>query len=307
MGGPRPVSTGMKPALLVVAVVLFAVAGAGCVVSVDSQGQIVREEKRFKVEGAPDLRLATFDGSIEIQSWDRPDVVVEVEKRGATREAVDAIKVTATQEGRRIEVDVRSPRRESFTGFGLHRSASARLIVWVPERLTLVARSGDGSIRVERLNGQIELRTSDGGIRASHVSGDITLNTGDGSITVDNAQGRLNAETGDGGVNVAGRLSAVKMHTGDGSIVCRAEPGAIMAEDWQISTGDGGVALYLPESFAADIDAHTGDGTIRNDLDITPAGSGGEVSRRTIRGRLGAGGKLLRIRTGDGGIRLRAF
>ena len=28
----------------------------------------------FSVEGKPDVVLSTFDGSIEIQSWDRPDV-----------------------------------------------------------------------------------------------------------------------------------------------------------------------------------------------------------------------------------------
>jgi 50S ribosomal subunit-associated GTPase HflX len=51
---------------------------------------------------------------------------------------------------------------------------------------------------------------------------------------------------------------------------------------------------------------HTGDGTIRNDLDVEPSGSG-QVSRRTVRGRLGAGGRQLRIRTGDGSIRLRTL
>ena len=33
--------------------------------------------------GTPDLHLTTFDGAIEIRSWDRPDVLVEIEKRGA--------------------------------------------------------------------------------------------------------------------------------------------------------------------------------------------------------------------------------
>jgi hypothetical protein len=33
--------------------------------------------------------------------------------------------------------------------------------------------------------------------------------------------------------------------------------------------------------------------------------SGAEVNRRTIRGKMNDGGKLLRVRTGDGSIRLR--
>ena len=107
-------------------------------------------------------------------------------------------------------------------------------------------------------------------------------------------------------MNVTGRLTSVKLHTGDGSIVYRAEPGSEMSDNWDITTGDGGVTLYLPTGFGAELDAHTGDGSIRNDLDVIgePEAERGE-NRRTLRGRLGGGGKQIRVRTGDGTIRLR--
>jgi hypothetical protein len=136
------------------------------------------------------------------------------------------------------------------------------------------------------------------------VSGELTLNTGDGSVTAEDVEGRLGVETGDGGVTVSGNLSGLRLHTGDGSIVYRAHSTTSMAEDWDITTGDGGVSLYLPSDFSAELDAHTGDGAIGNDLDVSAAGTG-EVNRRTVRGRLGEGGRQLRIRTGDGAIRLR--
>ena len=41
-----------------------------------------------------------------------------------------------------------------------------------------------------------------------------------------------------------------------------------MSDNWDITTGDGSVSLYLPTGFGAELDAHTGDGTIRNDLDV---------------------------------------
>jgi hypothetical protein len=276
---------------------------AGCVVSVDSQGQIVREEKTFTVDGVPDLHLQTFDGSIQIQSSDSPEVLVEIEKRGPTRDAVDKVVVESSQEGNRIQVRVKQPDQESLRGFGFHASTSARLIVFVPARADISARTGDGAIDVQRVNGRLELRTGDGSIRASNVSGALTFDTGDGAVTVDRAEGTLSVETGDGGVNVTGQLVAVKMHTGDGSVVYRVEPGTSMASDWDISTGDGSVALYLPSEFNAELDAHTGDGTIRAELDI--ARSNGESSRRTVRGRIGDGGRRLRVRTGDGSITLR--
>jgi DUF4097 and DUF4098 domain-containing protein YvlB len=296
----------MRSSALAGSILAAAALGSACVVSVDSQGQIVREEKRFTVPGTPDLRLTTFDGAIEIQAWDRNEVAIDVEKRGATREAVDALEIKSSQEGNRIELEVKRPRAENFSGFGFHQSASARLIVSVPREVNVIARSGDGSIRIERVSGRFELRTGDGSIRASDVEGELILDTGDGSVAVEGARGRLVVDTGDGGVSVTGRLTSVKLHTGDGSIVYRAEPGSEMSDNWEITTGDGGVTLYLPPNFGAEIDAQTGDGSIRSDLDIA---STTEVerseSRRTLKGRLGTGGREIRVRTGDGTIRLK--
>ena len=48
----------------------------GCVVAVDSHSEIVREEKRFTVDGTADVRVATFDGSIVIQAWEKPGILV---------------------------------------------------------------------------------------------------------------------------------------------------------------------------------------------------------------------------------------
>ena len=311
----------MKHALAAGGVLVVSVLAGGCTVRVDSQSQIVREEKRFTVSGVADVRVTTFDGSIQVQSWDRPDVLIEVEKRGTTRESVDALEVLSEQKGNVVELEVKRPRSESFTGIGFHRSASARLIVSVPRKTNLRARSGDGSIAVEGVSGRLELRTGDGSIKAVDVAGELTLNTGDGSVTVDGAEGVLDLNTGDGGVSVSGKLGTVRLHSGDGAIVYRAQPGTTMTGPWEITTGDGSVTMYLPREFGAEIDAYTGDGGIRNDLEVATdsaphlerADDGRreerkerrESDRRTLRGRVGAGGPELRIRTGDGGIRLK--
>jgi DUF4097 and DUF4098 domain-containing protein YvlB len=303
---------------------LTSLATSGCMVSVDSQALVLRDEKRFTITGTPELRLTTFDGAIEIRSWDQADVRIEIEKRGPTKEAVDALVIDSDQSGDRITLEVKRPKTETFSGFGLNRSSSAKLIVSVPQNSNIVARSGDGSIRVERITGKIDLHTGDGSIRVSEVDGDLTLNTGDGSVHVDGAKGKLDVDTGDGGVDVRGNLSAVRLRTGDGSIVYHADAKVPMTEDWEITTGDGSVTLYLPPDFSADLDAHTSDGSIRNELQVGgtkveaeaaepdsdehPATVGPSLKsykNNTLRGRLGSGGRTLKIRTGDGSIRLR--
>lgn len=292
----------MKSVLTLAALSSAVLLAGGCVV-VDSQGHIVRDEKRFAVSGTPDIRLTTFDGGIDVRSGEGKTVIVEIEKRGPTQESVDRLEVDASQDGNRVTVEVKKPKDDVvFFGIG-HTSPSARLIVTMPKDGHVTARSGDGSIRIEHVHGNVDLRTGDGSIRANDVSGRLVLNTGDGSVTLDGADGDLELETGDGGVSVAGKLGSVKLHTGDGSITFRAEQGSVMKDDWSITTGDGGVALYLPSDFGAELDAHTGDGSIRSELQVT--GAGAENNRRSVRGRLGPGGKLLRIRTGDGSIHLK--
>ena len=73
---------------------------SGCVVSVDHEGYIEHEEKRFAVATVVDLRLYTFDGAMEVRSWDRAEVLIQIEKRGPDKDAVSKIEVLADQQGR---------------------------------------------------------------------------------------------------------------------------------------------------------------------------------------------------------------
>jgi len=296
----------MKSVLPAFAVICAAAALPACVV-VDSQAHITREQKRFNVSGPPDLKLTTFDGSIEVRSSDdAKTVLVEIEKRGATQEGIDQLRVETKQDGDRIEVEVKRPAKETVF-FGIGTSPTARLIVTMPRQGNVVAKSGDGAIDIEEVRGHFELRTGDGSIRGKSVSGQMTLVTGDGAVTLERVSGDLDVDTGDGNISVTGTPGQLKLHTGDGAIMLRAETGVVMAGDWSVTTGDGSISVFLPSDFAAELDAHTGDGSIRNDLKIQAERDDSESrdsERRTLRARLGGGGKILKLRTGDGSIHL---
>jgi DUF4097 and DUF4098 domain-containing protein YvlB len=259
---------------------------SGCVdivgARVDSR-YVEREEKRFATTGKPDVSLFTIDGAIEIRPWDKSEVEVIVEKRGADKDAIADITVNATQNDNHIDVKVEWPRHKGFS-FGL--SKSAKLIVSVPRSSDILAKSGDGSIDVERVAGKIELRSGDGSIQARDLAGDVNAQTGDGSITLD------------------GKFSTVRARSGDGSVRIHAASGTTAASDWDISTGDGSVTLELPDGFNAELDAHTGDGRVAVH-ELTLSNVTGEISRNTVKGRLGSGGPVVRVRTGDGSITLR--
>lgn len=276
---------------------------AGCEVRFDAEEHVATEEQRFQVSGQPEVRVSTFDGAIEIRSWDKNEVVVEVEKRAPDAKALDSIRVTAEQKGNRIDVEARRPSGEdTFAGIGVHISPRARLLVTVPRTVLLHARTDDGAIRAENLEGRIVLRSGDGSIRGEELKGELDLETYDGSVTIDSMEGQAVVSTHDGGISITGKIASLRAKTGDGSITIRAERGAEMSSDWSISTDDGTVALYLPRDFGAEIDAETEDGRVRRELDLASLVEGDH--NNSVRGTLGAGGRLLRVRSGDGSISL---
>jgi hypothetical protein len=284
---------------------LASLALPACGVNVNHEGYLEREEKRFPAESLVSVHLYTFDGQVEVRAWDRPEVLIEVEKRGRDKDAVSKIQVLGDRAGQRIQVEARhAGGRTVFVGFGSNRSPSARLIANVPRKTNLVVRSGDGSILVERIEGRLELRTDDGSIRAIETRGELLAESSDGGIQLEEVAGRVEARTGDGTVRISGSPSVVRARSGDGSMVLRIRNGTVMTEDWMVATSDGSVSVELPDGFNAEIEADPGsDGRARSDLTLVNA-SGGTREHRTLRGRLGTGGRLFVLRTGDGTIRL---
>ena len=301
------------PAFLLAA----AVASSGCEVNLNTEGFSARETLTFKVDGQPNVVLDTFDGAIEIHSWDRAEVEVEIERRAMEQGLLDEIKVESSEKNGVVTVKVTGPTRTEFRGVtvGMHISPTARLRVAVPRSSNITATSGDGSIRAEAVDGKLLLTTSDGSVVGSRLGGDIQIRSGDGSIRLDNVTGKLDLETTDGSIGVDARPTVLKARTGDGSIRATIESDTVMDDNWDLSTSDGTVVLTLPESFNGELDAETSDGVVRSSHplieDSNAERRAGEENRadrrerrRTLRSKIGEGGKLLRIRTGDGSIRI---
>ena len=304
----------MRIQALVVACVML----AGCEVNLNTEGLSAKETLTFKVSGQPQVVLDTFDGAIELHSWDRPEVEVEIEKRAMEQALIDEIKVEASEKNGVVTVKVTGPSRTEFRGvtIGMHISPTARLRVAVPRNSNVEATSGDGSIRAEAIEGRLVLTTTDGSVTGTRLGGDIQIRSGDGSIRIDNATGKLDLETTDGSIGVDAKPTVLKARTGDGSIRATIEADTVMADNWELTTSDGTVVLTLPGLFNGELDAETSDGVVRSSHPLLGDSSEARPSnedenreerrerRRTLRSKMGDGGKVLRIRTGDGSIRI---
>ncbi|HKH71306.1 MAG TPA: DUF4097 family beta strand repeat-containing protein [Vicinamibacterales bacterium] len=294
----------LTPVLAVLGTSLLSIATSACSIDVRGEGVVAREEKRFVVSGQADLMLRTFDGSIQMKSWDRDEVLVEIERRGPDQKAAEALVVNMSQEGDRIVVDAPTPREQR--GIHIGSSPSVSLIVTAPRKVSVDARTGDGSINADELSGTVGLSSGDGSIRARRIEGSLQARTGDGSISVTDATGRVEADSGDGSVELTGRFDAVEVRTGDGSVRLEALDGSTLKTDWNVNTGDGSITLRLPANLDADLDAHTGDGGVHADGVPVQAerDNDNRGNRDSLRAQLGKGGRTLRLRSGDGAINI---
>lgn len=284
---------------------------AGCELNLATEGLTARETRTFDVSGRPEVVLDTFDGAIEIHSWDRPQVEVEIEKRGMEQAVLDAMQIEAEQQGDRIVIKVTGPGRSDFDGItvGVNVSPQARLRVALPRESDIEAKSGDGSIAIEDVSGRLVLTTADGSVRAARIGGDVRVRSGDGSIRMQKVEGAIDLETDDGSIGLEAKPTTLRAQTGDGTIRLEVAPDSAMAGDWELRTGDGSVTLTLPSEFSAELDAESGDGAIRVShpaLRVNAPSNSREDRRQSLRATMGSGGRTLRVRTADGSIRIQS-
>jgi hypothetical protein len=278
-----------------------------CTVNVNTEGRTASETRTFTVSGPPTVSLDTFDGAIDVHSWDRQEIEVTIDKQAEDDALLGQIVVEQTQEGDHVTLRVRGPaEHNSGVVIGVSYSPRAKLRVALPRNATLEVKSGDGTITVEDVTGALTLRSGDGAIVGTRLGGDIRAHTEDGSIRLREMTGKVDAETLDGSIVVNGTLTHLRAKTGDGSVRVGAERGSALGDDWDVETGDGTVELRLTAGLDMAVEAVTSDGVIRSNyagLTVPPRNEDDESDRRELKGTVGAGGHTLRVRTGEGTIR----
>jgi DUF4097 and DUF4098 domain-containing protein YvlB len=239
-----------------------------------------RQTKTFQVTGTPRITVQTFDGPVIVRAWDKQEVTINSIERAGDEQQRQGIRVNMDQRGSEIAVAATFDKafaRRIAPGVN-NINATVTLEVYVPRSTTLRAVSGDGRIVVEGVNGDLDLRTDDGPIEVQSGRGHLNATTGDGRIRVAGYDGQVETRTGDGSISLAGRFDQLSARTGDGSI-----------------------SLFIPAGLSATVE--TDAESVVNDVDAVEEQS--SSSRRLRRWRIGGGGPVFRLQTGDGRIVMR--
>jgi len=236
----------------------------------NSERFIDKETKTFSVTGAPRITLSTFDGQVTVRGWDKPEVTYNATKGAADEETLKQISIQSQQQGDVISIN--TVNTEDVNG-------RVNFELYVPRQSTLHVSSGDGALNLDGVTGQITLRSGDGPIEVANGGGQLQVNTGDGLIRVIKFEGQVDARTGDGPIALDGNFNGVSARTGDGEITLSVPAGSSFTIETNSMEDLGNEGFVVAE-------------------DITP-------SPRVKRWRIGNGGKLFILKTGEGKILLR--
>lgn len=227
-----------------------------------------RESKSFTVAGKPRVNVVTYDGAITVHGWDKSEVMYSATKHGGDEQEVKRITIQTEQQGSAVSIIAKCDEGDG----------SAYLDVYVPRNASVHVSSDDGRLTLQGVSGDLTLRTGDGSIDVTDGHGQLQVNTGDGHIRITNFEGQVDARTGDGSITLDGNFSGLAARTGDGSI-----------------------SLSVPAdshfTIETNADEISNEGLTVSE-DIAP-------SKRVKRWKVGRGGNLFVLSTGDGKIVLR--
>jgi len=243
--------------------------------------------------------LDSFNGAVEVTGWDQTTVDISGTKYADTEERLHAIRIDVSNAGNAVEVRTVRPETDR------HGNMGAKYIVRVPRQTEIDhIRSSNGSLRLEKIDGNATLHTSNGTVHVVEVRGNVEATSSNGSVHAEDVRGALRASTSNGGI-------VAHLHGGQGNdpIQVSTSNGSVDLEldtprsnDLVVSTSNGAITVRLPAGTNGAVSAHTsGHDRIQSDFDITMHGL---LARSRLEGNIGSGGPRIDLRTSNGNIRL---
>lgn len=147
--------------------------------------------------------------------------------------------------------------------------------------------SGNASVDLATVAGDLRLRYGTGESRVGAVTGSAQLKGGRGELHLGEIGGRLHCAFGSGTLTATLVRGDLHARTGSGSTSVDAAYGNV-----DLATGSGTLTVGVPDGVSVRLDVMTGSGSLHSDLPVEQAP------------RAGARAVTLRARTGSGDVRL---
>jgi DUF4097 and DUF4098 domain-containing protein YvlB len=294
--------------LALLAAALFGLGATGSAIAED-------EGEDFSWNTNPDVRveIEIVSGQIEIEGWDRNEVLVQLEGDDARRLDIEA--------GRK-KVSIRSPglgrRRFPWASGGLDVDVS----IFVPVGSRIKAKSLNGPIQAEGVGGILNFYSANGDIKVKGSPSEARLETINASIELEGLASRVDARTVNGSIKLTGVSTEVSASTISGSI--EVDAGTLERADLKTLSGSielatrfadraranlksfsGSIRLDLPSDTSARFDIQSFSGGILNELRTSSTHSGPRVGGQHLEFTTAEGDGRVEIESFSGGVEIR--
>jgi DUF4097 and DUF4098 domain-containing protein YvlB len=236
-------------------------------------------------------------GTVEIETWDRPEVHIQ----GEAGRSVEEVEFASTSSGVQVRVINRK---------GEHRVDGTDLHLRIPETANVEAETVSADISLSGSRGDtVVLRTVSGDLEVAATAKRIDLHSVSGDVEFEGAAARSSFETVSGEITVVGAAGEISANTVSGDVTLEA--GEVTQGRFEAVSGDlilslslaargrltcdsmsGDVRLSLPSSQQAEFTAQSFSGDIHTDF-----GDSVRVSKGP--------GVMLEHREGDNGAKIR--
>ncbi|HWP44733.1 MAG TPA: DUF4097 family beta strand repeat-containing protein [Blastocatellia bacterium] len=248
---------------------------------------VLTPESRFSINNS--------NGEITVEGWDQPQAEVRIVKRGGSRS--DRSNTEILYDPSDGNLKLRTANRA--------RGVEVRYEVKLPRTLKLVAiESASGSVKLSDLKSAVSVSAARGDIEISDIIGDITLSSANGDAALSDINGKIAASTARGSIELNDITGSAQASTASGDIKADFD-GVTAGGLLEFSTASGDIEIALGSEINADLDVETVSGDIRVDERFNiPVEK--EIVGQRARGRIGAGGQRVKIKTTSGDVRVTA-
>lgn len=132
---------------------------------------------------------------------------------------------------------------------------------------------------------------------------DLKLDSVNGGINVSDVRGNLRFQTVNGGITLSGVNGTVKGETVNGGVHVDIAGNRWEGEGLEVETVNGGVVLTVPAAFAANVHAETVNGGMTTNFD--GAVVEGKWGPKKMDLRVGGGGPRVSVTTVNGGVQIK--
>ncbi len=265
-------------------------------------------EKTYSQQPGGQIIVESDIGDITITGTDNNEVAVRVTARG-TNDNLREFSVSSSQTGSVVRIDGKMKHRLMHI-FGNH-SPDVLFDVQIPRSSDVRLSTSGGDINADQIKGTVEGGTSGGDLELRHLEGKVRMNTSGGNVTLKSSTGDFVVGTSGGNVITEDLSGPVHVETSGGNIDIRNCDGRVFAstsggdihavlkdnKGVELSTSGGNVAVRLPKSISADVNAEASGGDVNCDFPVN-----GKLREGTLHGTINGGGNTIRLETSGGDI-----